>query len=133
MLRNMDQFAHESPRFRVGGREKFPTTLGGVVTVFMFSILSIYSLIKLEHLLSRSNPNISSFTEPQALPADYRVMLKEKNFQFAWAFESHHGDRELKDDPRFVKISMNYYGIGDDLIFRSVKLDYHICTKEDFD
>ena len=104
MFLNLDMFARAGPQFRLRGREKIPTFCGSLATTVIISILAMYALIKLEQLLSRSNPNITSFFEENVLPEDYKVMLDDKNFRFAWAFESHHGEIELKNDPRFVKI-----------------------------
>ena len=55
--------------------------------------------------------------------------MKDAGFRFAWAFEGS-WDKELKNDPRFVKTYARAAGKRDGKSFVKL-LDYHICTEED--
>ena len=68
MFLNLDMFARAGPQFRLRGRENIPSLCGGLATAAILGILAMYALVKLEQLLSRSNPNITSFFEENALP-----------------------------------------------------------------
>ena len=60
------------------------------------------------------------------------VNLKERNLRFAFGIEGYL-DKQLKDDPRYVKWIVRLYtktGADDR---RETLLPYHKCTVEDFD
>ena len=95
----------------------------------MLTIMILYSLIKLKMLLSKSNPNVSTFTEEFMLTSDDKVNLVDKSLRFAWAIEGYN-DKELKNDPRYVKIFTRLSGRKGGKNFETV-LDHHLCTEED--
>ena len=49
--------------FNINGKTRIPTLCGGFVTIGIIFLLIVYAIIKLDMLLSKSNPNISSFME----------------------------------------------------------------------
>ena len=63
LFTKIDIFGSDTPKFRLGGRDYLPTFFGGAITAMMFVVIGLYTLIKLEQLFSRSNPNISFYTE----------------------------------------------------------------------
>ena len=81
-------------------------------------------------LFNRSNPNISTFTEEYKLSSDHKLNLKEQAIRFTWTIEGY-VDKELKNDPRFVKFLMRAGGRQKSEIYEKI-LDYHVCTEEDF-
>ena len=49
--------------------------------------------------------------------------------RFAWTIEGY-SDKELKNDPRYVKFLMRMSGRHDGKSHETI-LDYHICSEED--
>ena len=68
--------------------------------------------------------------EEQVLTSEDRVNLNQAKLRFAWTIEGY-SDRELKDDPRYVKFLMRIAGRTDGKIFEQI-LDFHKCTDDDF-
>ena len=91
--------------------------------------LFIYAGLKLDTLVNRENPNVSTFIEEFALGSDDKVNLKNVGMRFAWTFEGY-SDKELKNDPRYVKqlvrMSGRTAGKSEEII-----LSFHVCTEED--
>ena len=50
--------------------------------------------------------------------------------RFAWTFEGY-GDKEVKNDPRYVKLLMRLSGRTDGKSHEII-LDYHPCQDQDF-
>ena len=103
---------------------------GGLLSIAMLTLVLCYASIKFEMLMMRDNPSISSFTEENILTSQDTLNLKDKNMRFAFSIEGFY-DKELKNDPRYVKIIMRLAGKknGENV---DTLLDYHMCTEEDF-
>ena len=63
----------------------------------------MYSLIKFEHMISKHNPFVSEVFEENFLSSTDMLDLNDVDFKFAFSIEGQ-GDKEAKDDPRYVKI-----------------------------
>ena len=90
----------------------------------------LYALLKFDRLISRSNPNVSTYLEQSVLTSEDSVKLKDVGIRFAFAIEGY-VDGELKNDPRFVKTIVRLSGREDGKSIEK-RLDYHLCTEEDF-
>lgn len=66
----IDLYARPLPTFNVRGGLSAPSFAGGVVSFLQMSVLLYYSLNKFEKLLSRANPQVTSYIERGALTAD---------------------------------------------------------------
>ena len=89
-----------------------------------------YSIFKLDLLLSRRNPNISSFTEESIFTSEDRLDLHSSGLRFAWAIEGYI-DKTLKNDTQYVKTIIRMEGKTSGKRYEKL-LDYHICTEDDF-
>ena len=57
--------------------------------------------------------------------------LKEEGFRIAFSIEDYYAPRKLKNDPKFTKWLIRAYGMKDGEFYEE-KLEYHICTDEDY-
>ena len=90
------------PGFNLKGKEKVSSVFGGLMTVILIIVMLLYAGIKAMMLINRENPNVSTFSEEFSLSSEDRLNLKESGMRFAWTFEGY-SDKELKNDPRYVK------------------------------
>ena len=79
--------------------------------------------------LARGNPQILEVKEDDGVSISNKLNMKEKGFRFAWAFEGS-WDRDLKDDPRYVKQYVRVAGRKAGKSFATL-LDFHKCTEEE--
>ena len=91
----------------------------------------LYAGFKLTMLVNHENPNVSTFVEENVLSSDEKMNLKQSGIHFAWTFEGFN-DKELKNDPRYVKQLVRMAGRKDGKIIETL-LPYHMCTEEDFE
>ena len=89
LLLRTDIFWQNMPTFNVRGKEKVSTPFGGILTLSLLSILVLYGLLKLKHLLTRFNPNVSTFRREFALSSDDSVNFVEAGLRFAWTIEGY--------------------------------------------
>ena len=57
------------------GKARVPSMCGGLMTVLIITVMTVYSLFKLELLVSRRNPNVSTYLEEQVLSSTDRLHL----------------------------------------------------------
>ena len=69
----------------------------------------MYATIKCSHLLTKHNPNISTFLKVDEMH-ETPIDLNEYKFRFAFSIENFFGDKEQKNDPRYVKYIIRKYG-----------------------
>ena len=63
VFHSVDFFTKDMPQLNLRGETKVPTVFGGLLTIVFFTIIFLYSTMKLQMMVSRANPNISTFTE----------------------------------------------------------------------
>ena len=86
MLLNMDMFGEPLPGFNIEGRREVRTYLGGFVSFVIIYILFMFSVLKLQHLLSKHNPVVNSFVERDAFDdSDIWNGEEEQDFMMAFA------------------------------------------------
>ena len=66
------------------------------------AVMTLYGLLKFQIMLQKDDPIVTSYAKAGAFSSEDRLDMKEARFRFAWAFEGS-WDKELKNDPRFVK------------------------------
>ena len=101
------------------------------MTVFLLITMLLYAGIKLTMLINRENPNVSTFIEEFVLTSDDKVNLKNSGLRFAWTMEGY-SDKELKNDPRYVKYLMRMAGRRNGKLIEKI-LDWHMCTEKDLE
>ena len=57
----MDAFGLTLPSFNIRGNDRHNSIAGGVFSIVLYMTLMVYGIIKLYHLASKHNPNISAY------------------------------------------------------------------------
>ena len=98
-------FAEPVPGFNIAGKYGAGTLLGSVCSLFLIIIVTLYGLIKLDHLLNKHNPTINTLTEPQEFDEEINpVNLRDDtNMRFAFSIMDIDAQETLLD-PRYIKI-----------------------------
>ena len=60
MLREFDIFGRPVQSFNLGGRQVLKTWMGSIASAIIFSVVLLYSLLKLQYLMERKNPLITT-------------------------------------------------------------------------
>jgi len=129
-LKQLDLFEVPLPAFNLRGQESIRTSAGGIVSLVIMLVTFMFASIKMMHLLSRYNPNVSYFVMQDNFEPDYEFNFADENFMFAFALEEVFTD-ELKDDTRFVKYFVTYGTYAPDM--PTVKeLPIYPCREEDY-
>ena len=81
--------------------------------------------------MNKHNPTIVEEQRPNAIENSISLAANDIGFRAAWAVRGYH-DRELKDDPRYVKWIVRIYRLVNGEKFERV-LPTHKCTPEDFE
>ena len=127
----IDFFKKPMPAFNMRGRNTVPSIAGGVMSIGLSMVLLTYSTVKLQHLLTRHNPNISSFLESGVLDSDTKFNFRDNGVKFAFGIEGFI-DKQLKDDPRYVKVITRLYGHMNGELYEKF-IPVHYCTEEELD
>ena len=97
----------------------------------VYFVLLLYASHKLDRLLNRTNPSISSFHEYEVRSRDEVVNLADIQFKFAFAVEGFR-DRELKDSTSLLKGIARLRGQKSGKHYDKI-IPYHKCTDSDWD
>ena len=71
-------------------------------------VLSVYASLKYTELVSRSNPNITRYLERDEIKPTEKINMHNAGKHFAFGVEGFF-DKELKDDPRYVKMLVRLF------------------------
>ena len=69
----------------------------------------MYTTIKCSHLLTKHNPNISTYLKADELSESF-INLNDHNFRLAFTIENYYGTKVQKNDSRYVKYMFRKYG-----------------------
>ena len=127
----MDIFGKQLPSFNLKGNEIVKTNFGAALTLFLGGIVLLYAVVKFIQLESRENPNITEYMETFKTDSESPINLNSLNGRIAFSFEGYR-DKNIKDDPRFVKWIFRIYGRKDGKEYEHL-LPYHKCTQEEYD
>ena len=82
ILKGLDMFGAPLPNLNINGETKVKTFLGAIVSIIVITITFAYSLLKLEMLIQRKNPSLTtnveyfdSFEEPIDMLAEADSMM----------------------------------------------------------
>ena len=103
MLLTVDMFGAPVPTFKIQGEEKVRTHFGGLISLLIFYVTTWFALLKLQHLLSKYNPQVNIFTEHDAFDeSDVWDGNDEDDFMMAFAVVDFYTG-EVKNNSTFVK------------------------------
>ena len=89
-----------------------------------------YGAVKFGQLMSKHNPFISEITETNFYDYKYKLDLNAVRFKQAFSVEGYL-DKEMKDDPRYIKFIPRIYGKKQGVRYQEV-IPFHKCTEEDW-
>ena len=91
----------------------------------------MFSVLKLQHLLSKHNPQVNSFVERDAFD-DQDVYWAEDDDEFMIAFlVTHFIKGDVKNDPKYVKWFAEFV-LQEDGVFSYGEVPMHVCNETDF-
>ena len=98
-------FQKPVPGFNIAGKTGVGTLLGSLCSLFLIIIMTLYGLIKFDHLISKHNPTITTLEEQHEFGEDLvPVNLRDDaNMRFAFSVLTTSKSESLLD-PRYVKI-----------------------------
>ena len=116
--------------FNIKGESQVLTKTGGVLSLCVIMTCLSYGAVKLTHVINKHNPFISEITEKNFYGNDYKLDLNAIKFKQAFTIEGFQ-DREIKDDPRYIKLISRMYGFKDGVEFQEM-IPIHKCKEEDW-
>ena len=107
MLKSMDMFAADVPKFNMKGEESIKTNIGGCCSIIIIYITLIYATHKFHHLITGHNPQVNSFELRDAFGEDDIFESSKSDFMLAIAMEDFNTG-QIKNDPKYVKWFAQY-------------------------
>ena len=126
----LDLFSSPLPTFNLSGKPAITTYTGGFLSIGIIIVMMSYAYLKLDQLMAKHNPNISTLNEQAVYDSSEVLDFTEINFRVAFSMVSFFG-RETKDDPRYVKYFARHFGKVDGVWYEEM-LPIHKCTEEDW-
>ena len=74
-LKKLDLFGRPLPQANLGGMEQVQTHYGGCISLLFAFITFLFASLKLQHLLSKHNPQVNSFVEESAFDIDDKFSI----------------------------------------------------------
>ena len=102
LLKKFDLFAAPLPGFNIGGETTVQSNTGGLVSISILSVTLLFALLKLQDLLTKHNPTISSFVEEDAFGPSDKFDTGHDDFMMAFALVRA-SKMEPYNDPRYYK------------------------------
>ena len=81
--------------------------------------------------MSKSNPSVGMYTDRGAVTNSESLNLRDAGLSFAFGLEGFI-DKELKDDPRYVKMYVRQFGRLDGKNYEKI-LPHRKCRPEDYE
>ena len=95
LLKKFDIFSARVPSFNIDGKTEVRTLTGGVISLSIVMLTILFGLLKLQHMLERKNPLISTNDVPSELSDEYDLEAEE--FMMAFGLEDKNGTMLLHD------------------------------------
>ena len=103
MLLTLDMFRQPLPAFNIEGEGHIRTYCGGCVSLIIIYVLVLFAVLKLQHLLSKHNPQVNTFvTRDHFEDSDIFTPGEDDNFSIA-SVVTNFITLDVKDDPLYVK------------------------------
>ena len=117
------------PQFRIRGSHSVKTVAGGTLSIFVITIMILYSISKFEVLLSHHNPAINIVEKEENTSDDVLELHEKDDFMIAFSLVDWSGNS--KNDPRYVKWVFTYseYNVRKRVNFHAHLM--HQCTDKE--
>ena len=127
LLKKFDIFSASVPSFNIDGKTEVRTLTGGVISLSIVMLTILFGLLKLQHMLERKNPLISTNDVPSELSDEYDLDAEE--FMMAFGLEDVNG-KMLLHDPDYIKwvAGIWYWTEKEESAFYPL----HPCTDQEF-
>ena len=129
-LKKLDLFGVQLPNFNLRGRETIRTSSGGVMSLGIATITFLFAAVKMVHLTSRFNPNVSYYIENDYFTDEFKFNFGREQFMLAFAVEDYF-TLELKADTRYVKYFAQYGNFTNNVPTYK-ELPIYPCQEEDY-
>ena len=86
-MKKLDFFASPIPGFNAGGRTDISSLKGSFLSLIIILITAMFAFQKMETLLMRKNPDVTTNVLEDAFDADDKFKTAESNFMMAFAFD----------------------------------------------
>lgn len=80
LVKNLDMFGSKLPQFNISGKEVEQTFSGAIMSIMIFSVIIMFSILKLQHLLQRSNPYVNRFDVEDHFTIEKRFDTRQTDF-----------------------------------------------------
>lgn len=133
LLKQLDLFALPVT-INYKGNQKFPTIFGSVVSVLCFTLITVFTMLKVQGLLNRDNANISTNTIMVDLQEEFGVLnAKENRFDFAIGLINLKTWQYASVDPRFMSLTARRVDmtLGSNVTFSKTVLPIVPCKPND--
>ena len=84
----MDNFGKPLPNFNIKGKDRTTSIIGGFISLVLYCLVLMYSLLKFSHLMIKKGPTVSSYFKEDNIE-ELAVNLNETNFKIAFTIESY--------------------------------------------
>ena len=127
-------FGAQLPKVNVQGSEVAKTKTGGLMSFFVMSLTFLFAVHKLQHLLERKNPLISTFDQEIEPSEENSFSLNTDGFMIAFGIDRYqNGGNDYKNDERYVRwfarINTQKLNGEDEVKYLPVRK----CSPEDFE
>ena len=83
------------------GHSMYKTSLGAIATILIMTVSLMFGIVKLEHLILKRNPNLTTNTE--SLEDDEVYDSSSDEFMLAFALTSNGSKNKSVYDPRYFR------------------------------
>ena len=132
MLKKFDLFPGALPGFNIGGQQQVDSNTGGLVSISILFMVLTFALLKLEELISKSNPTISSSTQEDAFHTQYGFDTGASDFMMAFALVDSSSNQPYSD-PRYYKWYARYFEKLNGKKTTQKVVPLRQCTSEDYE
>ena len=86
-IQTLDIFKKPLPMFNLHGQRAVASMCGACATIVIMAVILLYATHKFIWLMSRENPQISSFLKQGVMDSSNSVNFRDKNIKFAFGIE----------------------------------------------
>ena len=105
-LYEFDMFGAPAPTMNISRETKVRTSAGVVSSILVLLLTFLYALLKLEHMVERKNPSLTTNTTPVEEGEYYKIT--SDNFMAAFSIINK-VTGEPKSDPRYIRWIVKFY------------------------
>ena len=107
-LLRLDLLGKAMPSFNIKGEDQVRTKSGGLVSLLIMATIFMFATLKLQHLMNKKSPSITTFTDTSAISNDDTYDVgDDTGFQIAVGLKNYL--KGVRNDPRYVKWVVRVY------------------------